>query len=134
MIFIAAFKKWKAVGLAVLRAPFTEKERPPRVVGSPERRQLAGVRRERCAHTPLMRRSNGSLAARRKLATTNTQICHAGTIVSKINGTPKGGYLPISKLHSILAAANLLSHYYISQICYCCRISLQRAEVNCSFF
>ena len=29
---------------------------------------------------------------------------------SKINGTLKGVYLPISKLHSILAIANLLAH------------------------
>ena len=29
---------------------------------------------------------------------------------SKLNGTPKGVYLPISKLHSILAVANLLAH------------------------
>ena len=33
-----------------------------------------------------------------------------GTIASKINGTPKGVYFPISKLHSILAVANLLTH------------------------
>ena len=32
------------------------------------------------------------------------------TINSKINGTPKGVYLPISKIHSILAVANLLEH------------------------
>ena len=32
------------------------------------------------------------------------------TINSKINGTPKGVYLPISKLHSILALANLHAH------------------------
>ena len=32
-------------------------------------------------------------------------------ITSKINGTPKGVYLPISKLHSILAVANLLYKY-----------------------
>ena len=32
------------------------------------------------------------------------------TINSKINGTLKGLYLPISKLHLILAAANLLGH------------------------
>ena len=32
-----------------------------------------------------------------------------GTIASKINDTPKGTYLPISKLHSILAVANLLA-------------------------
>ena len=33
-----------------------------------------------------------------------------GNINSKINGTPKGFYLPISKLHLILAIANLLAH------------------------
>ena len=46
---------------------------------------------------------------------------------------PKGVYLPISKLHSILAVANLLAHNNISQICYCGQISLQSAAVNCSF-
>ena len=54
-------------------------------------------------------------------------------IASKINVTPKCVYLPISKLHSILAVANLLAHNNISQICYCGQISLQSAEVNCSF-
>ena len=56
-----------------------------------------------------------------------------GTIASKINNTPKGVYLPISKLHSILAVANLLAHNNLSQICYCGQISLQSAAVNCSF-
>ena len=37
------------------------------------------------------------------------------TIASKINVTPKGVYLPISKKHSILAVANLLAHNNISQ-------------------
>ena len=46
----------------------------------------------------------------------------------------KGVYLPISKLHSILAVANLLVHNNISQICYCGQLSLQSAAVNCSFF
>ena len=46
---------------------------------------------------------------------------------------PIGGYLPISKLDSILAVANLLAHNNISQICYCGQISLQSAAVNCSF-
>ena len=41
------------------------------------------------------------------------------TISSKINGTSKGVYLAISKLHSILAVANLLAHNNKSQICYC---------------
>ena len=55
------------------------------------------------------------------------------TTASKINGTPKGVYLHISKLHSILAVANLLAHNNISQICYCGQISLQSAAANCSF-
>ena len=55
------------------------------------------------------------------------------TITSKINGTPKGVYLHISKQHSILAVANLLAHNNKSQICYCGQISLQSAAVNCSF-
>ena len=40
------------------------------------------------------------------------------TIASKIIATSKGIYLPISKLHSILAVSNLLAHNNISQICY----------------
>ena len=52
---------------------------------------------------------------------------------NKINGTPKGVYLSTSKLHSILAMANLLAHNNISQFCYCGQISLQSAAVNCSF-
>ena len=59
--------------------------------------------------------------------------CHVRTIASKINVTPKGVHLPISKLHSILAIANLLAHNNKSQICYCGQISLQSAAVNCSF-
>ena len=47
--------------------------------------------------------------------------------------TLKSVYLPISKLLSILAVANLLAHNNISQICYCGQISLQSAAVNCSF-
>ena len=45
------------------------------------------------------------------------------SISSKINGTPKGVYLPISKLHSILVVANELAHNNISQICNCGQIS-----------
>ena len=56
-----------------------------------------------------------------------------GITASKINVTPKGVYLPISKLHSILAVANLLAHNNKSQICYCGQILLQSAAVNCSF-
>ena len=52
---------------------------------------------------------------------------------SKTNVTLKGVYLSISKLHSILAVANLFAHNNISQICYCGQISLQSAAVNCSF-
>ena len=55
------------------------------------------------------------------------------TIASKINGTPKGASLPISKLHSILAITNLLAHNNISQICYWGQISLQSAAINCNF-
>ena len=55
------------------------------------------------------------------------------TIESRINVTPKGLYLSISKLHSILTVANLLAHNNISQICYCGQISLQKTIVNCSF-
>ena len=45
----------------------------------------------------------------------------------------KGVHLPISKLHSILAVANLLAHNNKSQICYWGQILLQSAAVNCSF-
>ena len=54
-------------------------------------------------------------------------------ITSKINGTPKGVHLLVSKLHTILVVANLLVHNNISQICYCGEISLQSDAVNCSF-
>ena len=60
-------------------------------------------------------------------------ICRKGTIAIKVNVTPKGVYLPVSKLHSILVVANLLAHNNKSQICYCGQISLQSAAVNCSF-
>ena len=46
----------------------------------------------------------------------------------------KGVYLPISKLHSISAVANLLAHNNKSKICYCCQISLQSTAVICIFF
>ena len=71
-----------------------------------------------------------------KYADVNQVLIHFqpwNTFASKINGTPKGVYLPISKLHSILAVANLLAHNKISQICYCGQISLQNAAFNCSF-
>ena len=44
-----------------------------------------------------------------------------------------GVFLPIFKLSSILAMANLLAHNNISQICYCSQDSLQKDTVNCSF-
>ena len=42
---------------------------------------------------------------------------------------PKGVYLPISKLYSIFAVANLFAHNNISQICYCGQNTLQSAAV-----
>ena len=51
------------------------------------------------------------------------------TFTSKINVTPKGVCLPISKLHSISAVANLLAHNNMSQICYGGQISLLSAAV-----
>ena len=62
------------------------------------------------------------------------EVKSRGTLTSKINATPKGVYLPLSKLHSILAVANLLAHNNKSQICYWSQISLQIVAVNCSFF
>ena len=50
-------------------------------------------------------------------------------VTSKINVTPKGVLLPISKLHS-----NLLAHNSISQICYCSQISLQSGCRLLKFF
>ena len=42
-----------------------------------------------------------------------------GYKIDKINGNPKGVYLPISKLLSISAVSNLLTPNNISQICNC---------------
>ena len=39
-------------------------------------------------------------------------------------------YLPISKLHSILAVANLLAHDNISQICYCSQIHYKDQQLT----
>ena len=58
----------------------------------------------------------------------------SGTIASKINVTPRGVYLPISKLHSIFAMANLLAHNNISQICYCSQISITECCSQLQFF
>ena len=41
-----------------------------------------------------------------------------GTINSKINGTPKGVYMSISKLHSILVAENLIARNNLLLCCY----------------
>ena len=49
-------------------------------------------------------------------------------INSKINGTPKGVYLPISKLLLILAVVNLLAHNNL-RLCYYVQVNLLR-EVN----
>ena len=67
------------------------------------------------------------------LSLKNSCIPKLCTIASKINVTPKDVYLPISKLHSIFAVANLLAHNNKIQICYCGQISLQSAAVNCIF-
>ena len=45
------------------------------------------------------------------------------TINGKIIGTPKGVYLPISKLHSILTVANLLAHNNL-WLCYYGQVNL----------
>ena len=56
---------------------------------------------------------------------------HTCTIASKVNVASEGVYLPISKLYSILAIANLLAHYNnISQICYCGQILFQSFSDN----
>ena len=47
------------------------------------------------------------------------------TISSKINGTPKGVYLPNSKLNSILAVSNILAHNN--------RSKFATAKIECSF-
>ena len=48
---------------------------------------------------------------------------------------PKSDYLPISKLYSILAVANLPAHNNISPICYCVQINANTecCRFNCSF-
>ena len=51
------------------------------------------------------------------------------TINSKINGIPKGVYLPISKLHSILVIANLLAHNNIT-INYYMQVNSLRLKSN----
>ena len=63
--------------------------------------------------------------------TNRGKIIRLCAIASKIYVTPKGVYLPISKLHSILAVANLLALNNKSRICYCGQILLQSAAVNC---
>ena len=51
------------------------------------------------------------------------------TVNSKINGTPKGVYLLISKLQSILAVANLLAHNSIA-IKYYVQVNSLRLKSN----
>ena len=58
------------------------------------------------------------------------------TIVSKINDTPKGVYLHISKIDLYFRRSKFtcqVAHNNISQICYCNLISLQSAAVNCCY-
>ena len=50
------------------------------------------------------------------------------TIYSKINGTHKGVYLPISKLHSILAVENLLARIITYGY-----VIFATAKIECSF-
>ena len=64
---------------------------------------------------------------------TNIGTCCTDIYKQQNKWYPKGVDLSISKLHSILAVANLLVHNNKSQICYCGQISLQSAAVNCSF-
>ena len=54
------------------------------------------------------------------------------TIASKINVNPKGVYLHISKLHSILAVANLLAHN--SEVKFVTAVKFYSSvAANCSF-
>ena len=52
------------------------------------------------------------------------------TINKKIYGTPKGVNLPISKLHSILAVANLLTYYNNVTISYYVHVNSLRLNSN----
>ena len=52
-------------------------------------------------------------------------------INSKINGTPKNVYLLISKLHSILAVANLLAHKNYGYVIMGSTFGM--AKIECSF-
>ena len=62
-----------------------------------------------------------------------SKIINAGTVNSKINGTPKGVYLPISKQHSILARANLLAYNNL-WLCYYVQVnSLYTTKIERSF-
>ena len=56
---------------------------------------------------------------------------YKGTINGKINGTPKGVYMPILKLHSVLAITNLLSYNNINiDITYYVRVNSLRLKWN----
>ena len=51
---------------------------------------------------------------------------------SKINSTPKGVYLLISKIHSILSVANLLADNNLWLCYYMCK-KFATAKIECSF-
>ena len=57
--------------------------------------------------------------------------CLSCTTYSKINGTSKDVYLPLSKLHSILAIANLLAHNNIAKLL--CASKFATVKIECSF-
>ena len=56
--------------------------------------------------------------------------CEKRTMNNKINGTPKGVYLLISKLNSILAVANLLAHNNISYITISCYVQVNSLRLK----
>ena len=57
---------------------------------------------------------------------------HIGIVISKINGTLKGVYLLISKLHSILAVANLLA-FNKCMVMLVCASKFATTKIECSF-
>ena len=59
----------------------------------------------------------------------NIYVCTAN---SKINGTPKGFYMPILKLHLILAVPNLLAHNNIT-ISFNVQLKFGTTKIDCSF-
>ena len=73
------------------------------------------------------------LISKKFIFTINKAFCDGMYYQQQNKWYPKYFYLPILKLHLILAVVNLLAHNNKSQICYCGQISLQSAAVNCSF-